>query len=77
MFPLLGVWDHYEDIDFSALPNQFVLKCTHDSGSVKIVKDKSLINHKEYNNFFKNDKTKVAYMITKELLYEKIKGGTS
>lgn len=30
--PTLGVWDKYEDIDFSELPNQFVLKCTHDSG---------------------------------------------
>ena len=37
----LGVWDRYEDIDFDALPNQFVLKCTHDSGGLVIVRDKS------------------------------------
>ena len=24
--PLLGVWDHFDEIDFSNLPNQFVLK---------------------------------------------------
>lgn len=29
---LLGVWDSFEDIDFSKLPSQYVLKCTHDSG---------------------------------------------
>lgn len=32
----LGVWDRFEDIDFSALPEEFVLKGTHDSGSVVI-----------------------------------------
>ena len=41
LIPLLGVWDHAEDIDFNNLPNQFVLKCNHDSGSVIVCKDKS------------------------------------
>lgn len=38
--PTLGVWDRFEDIDFATLPNQFALKCTHDSGSVVICQDK-------------------------------------
>ncbi len=50
--PLLGVWEHYDDIDFSKLPEQFVLKCSHDSGSVKIVTEKGQINHKEFKKFF-------------------------
>ena len=37
----LGVWKRAEDIDFDSLPDRFVLKCTHDSGSVIICKDKS------------------------------------
>lgn len=41
LVPLLGVWDNVDDIDFDSLPNQFVLKCTHDSGSVIICKDKA------------------------------------
>lgn len=40
IIPTLGVWDKFEDIDFSKLPNQFVLKTTHDSGGVVICKDK-------------------------------------
>lgn len=40
----LGVWEKFEDINFDALPNQFVLKCTHDSGGVVIVKDKEKID---------------------------------
>ena len=40
IIPCLGVWDRFEDIDFSALPNQFVLKATHDCGSICICTDK-------------------------------------
>lgn len=28
--PTLGVWEKFDDIDFTKLPNAFVLKCTHD-----------------------------------------------
>ena len=44
IIPTLGVWDKFEDIDFNSLPNQFVLKCTHDSGGLVIVRDKSTFN---------------------------------
>lgn len=41
---LLGVWDSFDDIDFSALPNQFALKCNHGSGWNLIVEDKALLD---------------------------------
>lgn len=41
LIPLLGVYDFFDDIDFNTLPEQFVLKCTHDSGGIIICKDKS------------------------------------
>lgn len=44
IIPTLGVWDRFDDIDFSILPNQFVLKCTHDSGGLIICKDKSKLD---------------------------------
>ena len=44
IIPTLGVYDSFEQIDFEKLPNQFVLKCNHDSGSVVICKDKSQFN---------------------------------
>ena len=58
LIPLLGVWDHFEDIDFTTMPNEFVLKCTHDFGSVVLVKDK--------NNM---DKNQVRSTINDELKY--------
>ena len=45
LIPLLGVWDKAEDIDFESLPNQFVLKCNHNSGlGMCICKDKSKLD---------------------------------
>lgn len=46
LIPLLGIWDKFDDIDFEKLPNQFVLKCTHDSGGLVICKDKSKLDLK-------------------------------
>ncbi len=47
--PTLGVWDKPEEIDFDALPNQFVLKTTDGGGSVGVVicTDKSKMNREE------------------------------
>lgn len=40
IIPTLWVWDKFDDIDFNKLPTQFVLKCTHDSWSFVICRDK-------------------------------------
>lgn len=47
IIPTLGVWDRFDDIDFAKLPDQFVLKCTHDSGGLVICKDKSKLDMKK------------------------------
>ena len=43
VIPTLGVWDRFDDIDFSLLPSQFVLKSTNGGGGTGVVicKDKS------------------------------------
>ena len=43
IIPTLGVWDKFDDINFDALPNQFVLKTTHGGGNTGVVicRDKS------------------------------------
>lgn len=47
VIPLLGVWNHFDEIDFDKLPGQFVLKCTHDSGGLVICTDKNKLDRKE------------------------------
>ncbi len=44
LVPLLGVHHYFEDIKFDLLPQQFVLKCTHDSGSAVICKKKDTLD---------------------------------
>ena len=46
IIPTLGVWTHFDEIDFDKLPDKFVLKCTHDSGSIAICKDKENFDKK-------------------------------
>ena len=44
IIPTYGVWESFDDIDFNTLPDQFVLKCTHDCGGLVICKDKSALD---------------------------------
>lgn len=59
MVQTLGVWEHFDDIDLNALPQKFVLKCTHDSGGVVICKDKITFDReaakKKINKCLKRD----------------------
>jgi len=45
LIPLVGgPWKSFDEIDFDALPSQFALKCTHDSGGLVICRDKSKLD---------------------------------
>lgn len=50
IIPTIGVWESFDEIDFGSLPNQFVLKTTHDSGGVAVIKDKSTMDIKRVRN---------------------------
>lgn len=73
LIPLLGVWDSFDEIDFDKLPNQFVLKCTHDSGGLVICKDKSQLDiaaaKKKINKCLKRN----FYYLSREWPYKNVK----
>ena len=73
LFPLLGVWDNFDDIDFEKLPDRFVLKCTHDSGSIKIIKDKKSIDYQELRKFFTGRLKINPYIHSREYPYKNVK----
>lgn len=52
LIPTLGVWDRFEDIDFTKLPEKFVLKATHGSGMNIIVPDKSTLDYADAKKKF-------------------------
>ena len=72
IIPTLGVWDRVEDIDFDSLPNQFVLKCTHDSGGLVICKDKKTLDRrcakKKINSCLKRN----FYHLNREWVYKDV-----
>lgn len=45
--PCYGVWNSFDDIDFDKLPDQFILKCTHDSSGIVLCKDKATFNKED------------------------------
>ena len=62
IIPTLGIYNKFEEIDFSKLPNSFVIKCTHDSGGLVIVKDKSKFD-------IKNARKKINKCLKKNFFY--------
>lgn len=73
IIPTLGVWNRFEDIDFESLPNQFVLKCTHDSGGLVIVKDKTKLDIEATKAKINRSLKSNYYYCGREWLYKNVK----
>ena len=73
LIPTIGVWDHFEDIDFSSFPKAFVLKCTHDSGSVVICKDIDLFDFAVAKKKLTNALKKNYFYKSREYPYKNVK----
>ena len=73
IIPTLGVWDSFDEIDFDALPDQFVLKCTHDSGGLVICKDKSKLNKEKAKKKIELSLNRNYYYHGREWAYKDVK----
>jgi hypothetical protein len=73
LIPLVGAWDRFADIDFSKLPNQFVLKCTHDSGGLVICTDKSKLDIEAIRKKIDKCLKRNFYYIGREWPYKNVK----
>ncbi len=69
----LGVWDTFDAIDFSSLPNQFVLKCTHDCGGLVICKDKKSLDLAESRSKINSSLKTNYYLTCREWPYKNVK----
>ena len=72
VIPTLGVWDKAEDIDWNRLPNQFVLKCTHDSGDLVICKDKTNLDKENAIGKLNSGLKRDYYQIWREWPYKNV-----
>ena len=73
IIPTLGVWDNFDDIDFDELPQQFVLKCTHDSEGLVIVKDKDKLDKEMAKNKIESALKQNFFYIGREWPYKNVK----
>lgn len=73
IIPTLGVWDSFDEIDFDSLPDQFVLKCTHDSGGLVICRDKSKLDKAAARKKIEDSLSVNYYWQGREWLYKDIK----
>lgn len=73
LIPLLGIWKNPDEIDFSILPKQFVLKCTHNSGTgMYICKDKSELNTKKVKSGLRKGLKENYYLKHREWPYKNV-----
>lgn len=73
VIPLLGVWDRPEDIDFSKLPERFVIKCNHNSGTgMYICRDKSQLDEKVVRKEIQKGLRQDYFLGSREYAYKDI-----
>ena len=73
VIPTYGVWDCFEDIDFSKLPSNFVLKTTHDSGGVVLINDKNNMDIDKTKNVLEKSLKNNYYYLCREWPYKNLK----
>lgn len=73
LIPLLGVWDDPDEIDFDALPDQFVLKCNHNSGTgMCICRDKSKLDYDKVRKDLKKGLQENFFLKAREWPYKDV-----
>ena len=73
IIPTIGVWNSAEEVDFNVLPDEFVLKSTHDSGGVIVVKNKKRMNVRQVVNKLNKSLNRNYYYVCREWPYKDVK----
>lgn len=73
VIPLYGVWNEFNEIDFEKLPDQFILKCTHDSGGFVICEDKKTFDREAAKRKIEETLHKNYFWQNREWVYKNIK----
>lgn len=74
VIPCYGKWNSFDEIDFSTLPDSFVLKTNNDSASIIICKDKSLLDMGKAKSVLDNGVKRNYYWLCREWAYKNVKG---
>mgnify|MGYP001046981214 FL=1 len=73
VIPLLGVWDSPDEICFDELPDRFVLKCNHNSGTgMCICTDKSVLDIEQVKKNLRKGLNENFFLHGREWVYKNI-----
>lgn len=73
VIPTYGIYNSFDEIDFNDLPNSFVIKTTHDSGSVVVCSDKNKLDIGETRKIMEKSLKRNYFWYTREWPYKNIK----
>lgn len=73
IIPTIAVYDKIEDIEWEKLPNQFVMKCSHDSGGIIVCKDKTHLDIPAAIKTLKKSCKSNFYYFSREWPYKNVK----
>lgn len=73
IIPTLAIYDKFDDIEWDKLPNEFVIKCTHDSGGLVICKDKTKLDIKSAKKKINKCLHRNFYYLGREWVYKNLK----
>lgn len=73
VIPTLGIYQSVDEIDLDKLPDRFVLKCNHDSGSVQLCKDKNMFDFTKAKKSLEQSLKKNFYYKFREWAYKDVK----
>ena len=74
VIPTIGVWNSFDEIDFSTLPNRFVLKTTHGGGglNVMVIKDKTKLDWNKAKEKFDKSMRADVWHVYREWPYKDV-----
>lgn len=71
--PILATYESVDDINLDTLPNQFVLKCNHDSGGVAVCRNRDSFDWTAAKTLLTSHLEKNHYNYAKEWAYKNVK----
>lgn len=73
IIPTIGVWSNPDEIDFSELPQKFVLKCNHNSGiGMYICRDKNSIDENNIKKELRKGLSEDYFLKNREWPYKDV-----
>ena len=80
IIPTIGVWNNFDDIDFETLPDNYILKCAHDSSKRVAIRDhthvdvpslKKRMEHYQKQNFYSKNREYPYKNVPRRIIAEK------